>query len=856
MAAKKELTTTEPKKRGRKKQTDLVKIRVSVRNLVEFLLRNGDIDNSKGGRGGEDAMQAGTKIHKKIQKQAGSDYEAEVPMSIIVPFPDFVVSVEGRADGVIHKKSGVIIDEIKGTYRSLEKILKPKKEHLAQAMCYAYMVLVKEELSEISVQVTYCNLDTEATKRFKESLTAEEITKWFKNLMAEYAKWAQMEVDWGRIRNESIHKMTFPMTYRKGQEELIGECRDAFDSGHFLFLEAPTGCGKTITTLYPAIEQMKDGKIRRVFYLTAKTITRTVASDTLNIMRRNALRIKSIVLTAKEKICILNEPECNPRACTRALGHYDRVNDALYDCLTSEEELTREKIVAYANKHSVCPFEFSLDLSLFADVIICDYNYVYDPHIYLRRFFAEGEIEPYLFLTDEAHNLVDRAREMYSAELCKEKMQALAEYIEEECFVKARPAIAKHHAAKIKDCVLQMAASLLQVKRKCDDGKYIYDDWDAFAPQLQAMARFTSVMRKYLEEEDGRGGKLRTAILDLYFEVSHFQDMWEQKGEEYRLYGRITEEERFVVKLLCMDPGRLLTYCHKKAKAGVLFSATMFPMEYYRALLGGSEEDREVLAESIFPKENRLILTAKDVTSRFEDRTLSNYETIAGYIYRTVKAKQGNYMVFFPSFDFAQKVQKALLDKYAPVVFDLLMQKEGMTEEEREAFLSAFRKKPGKKDEDESARNTLLPLFSEDSGISKGRNVLAKLKRSVVGFCVLGGIFSEGIDLVGEELIGAMIVGGGIPYVTLDRDLMRNYFDSDGGKGYEYAYQIPGMNKVLQAAGRVIRTAEDQGIIIYLEKRFLRPEYQILFPKHMKADETVNIERVGREIASFWEAKQ
>ena len=854
MAAKNQLTTKEPKRRGKKKPAgEAVQIRVSVRNLVEFLLRNGNIDNSGGGRAVEGAMQAGSKIHKEIQKQAGSDYEAEVPMSIIVPFQDFVVSVEGRADGVIHKKNGVTIDEIKGTYRNLEKIAKPKKEHLAQAMCYAYMVLVKEELSEISVQVTYCNLETEATRRFKETLTAEEITHWFTNLMSEYAKWAQMEVDWGRIRNESIHNMTFPMTYRKGQEELIGKCREAFEEEHFLFLEAPTGCGKTITTLYPAIEQMKDGKIRRVFYLTAKTITRTVAGDTLNILRRNALRIKSIVLTAKEKICILNEPDCNPRACERANGHYDRINDALYDCLTSEEELTREKIMAYARKHNVCPFEFSLDLSLFADVIICDYNYIYDPHIYLRRFFAESELEPYLFLTDEAHNLVDRAREMYSAELCKEKMQALAEYIEEECFVKAHAAISKHHAARIKDAVLQMAASLLQVKRKCDESnKYVYEDWDEFAPQLQAMARFTSVMRKYLEEEDGRGGKLRKAILDLYFEVSHFQDMWECKGEEYRLYGRITDEERFVVKLLCMNPGRLLTYCHKKAKAGVLFSATMFPMEYYRSLLGGTEEDTEVLAESIFPKENRLILTAKDTTSRFEDRTQENYEVIAGYIYRTVKAKQGNYMVFFPSFDFAQRVQKVLLDKYAPVVFDLLMQKEGMTEEERESFLAKFRKEPEKEEDAEGLQNMLLPVFSEKSGISKGRNVLAKLKRSVVGFCVLGGIFSEGIDLVGDELIGAMIVGGGIPYVTLDRDLMRAYFDEDGGRGYEYAYQIPGMNKVLQAAGRVIRTAEDRGIIIYLEKRFLRPEYEILFPKHMKADEAVNFERVGREIASFW----
>ena len=848
----------------------MTEIHVSVRNLVEFLLRSGDIDNLKGA-GSEDAMEAGNRIHKKIQKMGGAGYEAEVKMSITVPYEDFFICVEGRADGVIVKKSEFTIDEIKGTYRKLDFIREPKREHLAQAMCYAYMVLTKENLSEIGVQVTYCNFETEAIKRFKNTVTKEEITAWFTELMQEYAKWAKAEVDWKKVRDASISEMEFPFTYRKGQKKLVENCRRAYRAEHFLFMEAPTGCGKTVTTLYPAVEALGEGRIERIFYLTAKTITRTVASDTLNILRRNALKIKSIVLTAKEKICILKEPDCNPIACPRAAGHYDRVNDAIFDCITSEEDLSREVIEKYAEKHNVCPFEFSLDLSLFADVIICDYNYVYDPHVYLRRFFAENNSGKYLFLTDEAHNLVDRGREMYSAVLCKEDMGGLASVVEEELEHPRKLPIPAGYARQIAVTLRECESAFLKVKRKCDEGFYVYEDVNLFAPQLKALTRFTSVVQKVMEiEERKRGGKLWKAILNFYFEVSHFQFMWENMGDEYKLYARLTEEGKTEVKILCMDPGRMLRACNKRAVGGVMFSATLFPMEYYKDLLGGNPEDEEVLAKSIFPKENRKILTATDVTSRYDERTDENYDRIAAYIYRMVKAHQGNYMVFFPSFDFAERVHRVLFKNYAPIVFDVLMQTEGMSEEERESFLAKFRKngadngnsgkKGGKSVAPGENQLTLPGIALNTGGSKKGKGPLlqkglAKIKRSVVGFCVLGGIFSEGIDLTGEDLIGVLVVGGGIPFITKDRELMREYFDEDAGRGYEYAYQIPGMNKVLQAAGRLIRTVDDKGIILYLEKRFMKPEYTILFPEHMRTDETVSLSTVSKHIAAFWNAQ-
>lgn len=827
-------------------------VSVSVRKLVEFLLRSGDIDNTAGGKSSEEAMQAGSRIHKKLQKAAGAEYEAEVRMSVTVPFEKFDLVIDGRADGVIKTKSGIVIDEIKGTYRNLDSISGPDKVHLSQAMCYAYIVLTKGELPEIGVQVTYCNLETEAVRRFKQILSKEEITEWFTALVKEYGKWAELEIEWNRIRNESIGSMTFPFEYREGQKKLIKECKKAYESEKFLFLEAPTGCGKTITTLYPAIEALGDGVAARIFYLTAKTITRTVAADTLNLLRKNALKIKSIVLTAKEKICILKEPDCNPKACERARGHYDRINEALFDCITSNEELSREKIEEYALKHMVCPFEFSLDLSLFADVIICDYNYVYDPHVYLRRFFEGGVAGRYLFLTDEAHNLVDRAREMYSATLCKEDMQLLAARIKDETEGKKNPPIPARYADRFVKALEECASSFLKVKRKCDEGYFVYENYEEFSPQLQALSRFTSAIRKYLEEEEKRKNTpLKKAVLDFFFDVCHFQEMWELKEDEYTLYASITEEEKFMVRLLCKDPGRLLKECNKRAVAGVFFSATLFPMQYYKDLLGGDEKDKEILAKSIFPKENRKILVAKDVTSRYEDRTEANDEAVAGYIYRMVKAKYGNYMVFFPSFEFEDRIYHVLNRKYAPVVFDIVMQKEGMSEYEREAFLAKFR--TGEKKEEETQFSLLLPdLSGKKKTLPPLKKGLSAFKKSVVGFCVLGGIFAEGIDLTKDDLIGAVIVGGGVPFVTKDREFISEYFDDDGGKGYEYAYRIPGMNKVLQAAGRVIRTVDDKGIILYLEKRFLKPEYEILFPKHMKPDETVNLNTVARHLSAFW----
>ncbi len=422
-------------------QENVKNIRISVRNLVEFILCSGDLDNTRG-RVDADAMQAGGRLHRKLQKQMGANYSAEVPLNITIPVTrddiDFELTIEGRADGVINNNTirddfsilifeeeeanppEVIIDEIKGVYMELSHMTAPVGVHRAQAMCYAYIYATKYDHNRIGIRLTYCNLETENLRYFEETLTYEELSVWFDHLVNEYAKWAAWQIKWTESRNTAIKALDFPFLYREGQKDLVTGAYKTILRKKKLFIEAPTGVGKTISTVFPTVKAMGEGITQKIFYLTAKTITRTVAEDTFKILGSHGLNLKVVTITAKDKVCILDKPDCNPGACPRAKGYFDRVNDAVHDLITNENDISREHIAAYAEKHCVCPFEMGLDVTLWSDAIICDYNYVFDPNVYLRRFFNNDKQGDYVFLIDEAHNLVDRAREMYSAVLIKE----------------------------------------------------------------------------------------------------------------------------------------------------------------------------------------------------------------------------------------------------------------------------------------------------------------------------------------------------------------------------------------------------------------------------------------------------
>ena len=789
----------------------MVDIRISVRGLIEFIMRSGDLDNRRSSMSTEDAMAEGSRIHRMIQKRQGSSYRAEVPLSYNFETADYNILIEGRADGIMAEPGEIpVIDEIKGTYKDLDKLKKPLPLHLEQAQCYAYMYAVLEGKSFMRVQMTYCNLDTEEIKYFTYDYSYEDLKEWFTKLLLEYKKWTDFVYQWKKLRQETIRKMSFPFLYREGQRELVTGVYQTIYHQRKLFIEAPTGVGKTISTVFPAIKAIGENRADKLFYLTAKTITRTVADDTIQLLRQDGLRLKSVVLTAKEKICFCDKSECNPIACPYAKGHFDRINEALFEVISNEDCFSREVIEHYARIHSVCPFEMSLDLSLFSDAVICDYNYLFDPHVYLKRFFAQGVAKDYIFLIDEAHNLVERGREMYSAVLVKEDFMALKKQI------KSIDSVLEKRLEKCNKI-------LLGLKRECVSYQ-IEEDIDIFIGALQGVS---SRMEKFLEDHDENdhfvSADIREAVLNFYFEVAHFLMIYELVDEKYVIYSYFLENGSFALKLFCMDPSTNLKLSMAKGKSSILFSATLLPIQYYKGLLGGDETDYEMYAKSVFEPEKKALFISKDATSKYTKRNREGYERIAAYIHEIVKNRQGNYMAFFPSYAFMKQVYEVYETSYMDASMEeCIVQDEYMNEEAREAFIGHFSR--------------------ED-----GRN-----ERMLIGFCIMGGIFGEGIDLKNDSLIGAIIVGTGLPQVCFERDILMNYFNEAGKNGFDYAYRYPGMNKVLQAAGRVIRTVEDVGIVALIDDRFLENSYQKLFPREWEQYEVVEVDTVSKRVEKFW----
>ena len=812
-------------------------IHVSVRGVVEFILRSGDIDNSGMAPSVEGAMQLGARFHKKIQSMRGTGYMAEVPLSLSYPCEKFDIVTEGRADGIFTEGTSTgnfCIEEIKGTYRNVSKMKQPIPVHLAQAKCYAHMYLETFDKNErpdlIDVKMTYVNMETEKMKEFDYTFTDLELGEWYDGLMKEYEKWADLELSWKPVRQASIKALNFPYEYRSGQKKLAGSVYRTILEGKKLFLEAPTGCGKTLSTLYPSIKAMGEGLCDRIFYLTAKTITRTAPEEAVGILRSGGLEFKTVTLTAKEKICFLEKTDCNPIGCKYAKGHFDRINEALYALVSEQKNFSREVILEYADKYKVCPFELSLDAALFSDGIICDYNYLFDPHARLKRFFESGNGEKYIFLVDEAHNLVPRGRRMYSSEIREEDLKALRKIIRaslEGC-VKSK-FFKNDYSGKLTKGIGRVLSELKKIKERFGENEVIAgfeEDWYLYETGLEglvkALERLHGTLSEYMEEREKPGmipQALRDALLEMFFGAADFLSVFENLGNDYVIYDKNTPEEGFKVILFCTDPGRNIASCLEQGVSSVLFSATMLPIQYYKSLLGGSAEDYEVYAESVFDPSKRGIFISSDLTTRYRDRSDDEYYRTAEYISKIVGARSGNYMIFFPSYAYMHRVLDIYESGFLRPDDEIAVQGERMTEKEREEFLELF----------EGTGGTLI------------------------GFCVMGGIFSEGIDLKGDSLIGVICVGPGLPGVDMEQNILRTYFDGYDRKGYEYAYMYPGMNKVLQAAGRVIRTEEDTGIVALLDKRFLGPEYRRMFPREWTGINVTSLDDIKEKIEDFWE---
>lgn len=776
-------------------------IRISVRSLVEFILREGDIDNRVSGSMEKDAMLLGGKIHRKIQSRMGTNYTAEVPLKIQMPCDGFVLQIEGRADGVLKDDGKVLIDEIKGILRSLEHLEAPVPVHLAQAKCYAYIYAVQNSLKCIDVQMTYCQMETEEIRRFCQEFEFQELQTWFQDLVTQYEKWAKFEIEWRNVRNDSIRQIEFPFPYREGQRDLVTSVYRTILRKKKLFIQAPTGVGKTMATVFPAVRAVGEGLGEKIFYLTAKTIMRTVAEQAFSLLKEKGLLYKTITLTAKEKICFCEEAECNPDACPYAKGHFDRVNDAVFDLITHSGDWSREVLEEQAKKHMVCPFEMSLDVSNWADAVICDYNYAFDPQAHLKRFFSESGKGEYLFLIDEAHNLVERGREMYSASLYKEDLLEVRKMVKAE-----DPKLAKG----LSECNQQF----LELKRECEH----YQILKSVSHIALKLMNVLSKLEDYLEECKDAEKKKR--VLDFYFAVRSFLNIHDIMDENYVIFSEMMEDGRFQIKLFCVNPAVNLQNYLEQGNSTIFFSATLLPVHYYKKLLSVEKDDYAVYAHSSFPQENKFLFIGTDVSTRYTRRGESTYQRFARYIAVMAEQKKGNYMAFFPSYRFLEEVHTCFLECVDHEV-DSICQVSYMDEEQREEFLEEFEQ---------------------------------EREKSLVAFCVMGGIFSEGIDLTDDKLIGAVIAGTGLPQVCTEREILKQYFNAADMDGFDYAYLYPGMNKVLQSAGRVIRTESDRGVILLLDDRFRAMRYREVFPREWQQYQLGSVKNLEQEIRTFWES--
>ena len=887
-------------------------VQTSVRALVEFILRSGDLDNRRGGWADRDAMAAGSRIHRKIQHRRGAGYMPEVPLRFERDYGTYRLVIEGRADGIwqvsrdaartmLDSEAGrtaeqtgseqaVLIEEIKGVYADLERIQEPVPVHLAQAMCYAFIYGSQNNLEEIFISMTYVNMESEAEKKFVRAYTLQELKSWFEELLTAYHRWAGFQVDWERRRNASMSGLEFPFSYRQGQRDLVVGIYRTILRKKQLFVQAPTGIGKTMSAVFPAVRAVGEGYGEKIFYLTAKTVTRMVAEEAFAILRSYGLLFKNLTITSKEKTCVLDEPDCNPAACPRARGHYDRVNQAIWEMLTEQNAFGREAVLSQAEKWNVCPFEMQLDLSFFMDAVICDYNYVFDPGARLKRFFGEGGHRgDWIFLIDEAHNLVERGREMFSAGLYREdfrdaraiaaeELQKAEEALDMADSGSARsgragrkkkkrgtegqlrldipledegkPAVlpAKPGSSERKKleelrrnlnrfcgAAKQCAKILLQYRHEQESvpaspegGRLLErESIEEFAP---ALMNLSGILEEVLS--DLREGEGRRSLLNFYFSVCSFLDMYDLVDENYIIYTEITPENRFFLKLFCVNPAANLQACLNRGRSAVFYSATLLPVNYYRSLLSAREDDYAVYIRSPFESANRLLLIGRDVSSLYRRRTQGEYERFASYIREMASARPGRYMAFFPSYQMLENVGEVFQERYGNEEMHCMMQKPSMSEEEREAFLAAFQE--------------------ETRGKNPGRPEDAGTEKTLIGFCVMGGIFSEGIDLYGNRLIGAAVIGTGLPQIGEERELLRRYYDRNGKNGFDYAYRFPGMNKVQQAAGRVIRTTEDTGVILLLDERFSRQENRELFPVEWADARACTLRSAGEEIRGFW----
>jgi DNA excision repair protein ERCC-2 len=800
--------TSKTEKTSEHEQNEPLRFKISVRNLIAFSVKEDALWSFSSYR----LANEGSLAHAQLQaiNRANGNYASEVFLSHSFEAMGCILELSGRADGIWKIGDKIIIQEIKTTATPLSEIHENFSEaHWAQGKCYAYLLSVIENIDEVTVRLTYYERDKNEEKSFDRTFTRDKLHRLFKTLIHPYLAWALSQERWKETRNQSIKGIVFPYpSFRKGQKLLAYNVYKCIDDCKRLFVQAPTGIGKTMGVLYPSIKALGEGKLDRLFYATAKTTTRGIAETAYNMLAEQGLRLKVLTLTAKEKVCLNDEKNCSPDKCPFLLGYMSRSRKIVKELLKTNDFFPREVITQAGLRHGICPFELSLDLALSCDLIICDYNYIFDPRVYLRRFFDQKSRENFLIMIDEAHNLFDRARGMYSAELNVRELLDISKEIKKDL-----PLI----NAEIKKLRKALSALEKQTGELLFQAGGVKYNFSKEAPlSLKApIVEFITTTESWISGE--RDEKPYTdKLIKLFFELLHFKNILEIYSEKYRML--ITGKKTgFTIKLICLDPRAMLARNMSAAISTVLFSATLSPLWYFKSILGGREEDITLSLPSPFPRENLLVFNEDCIETRFRHRE-QYHEATAHAIYAWSSSHKGNIIVFFPSYKYLLDVLN-IFKTLAPD-FEILCQDREMDELSREAFLKKF----------------------DDFGDTHR-----------IAFCVMGGIFGEGIDLTGNKLTGVIIVGVGLPQVSPELEIMRDYYNNEASSGFSYVYTYPGINKVLQAAGRLIRSESDYGALLLIDSRFSSSEYLSLLPEEWRPiPRTSQGIITGEFVRKFW----
>lgn len=798
-------------------------IEMTVSELASIACPEGHIDSRGLGRLGSKEM-AGTSIHKKIQKSVGEQYHCGIKFKNTSKIDDIYFYVTGSPDGIICDEGEFTIDEIKAI-SNFGLSDDGSGFHAARLYIFAYFFCVSKGFDSVNTRMTYYNTDDGEIRYAERSVNIEELREYYTQLLsAAYAK-ADFLRERHISRRASARGAKFPYdNLRESQDDMIRECYYDIKQGSRLFCQAPTGIGKTISVIYPSVRAFGDNSVDKIFYLTSKTSIKREAYNAAIKIREGGGEIYTISLSAKEYMCLCDAKDkvqgrlklsCRPDVCKYARDYYKKRDAVILTMLQNHREFNRDIIMKYAKEYEVCPYELSLDLSEYCDLIICDYNYVFSPLVYLRRYFDDVR-ERYVFLVDEAHNLPKRARDMYSSRLQMSDFEAASRLALYE-YQNGADTLARA-INDVCDVFKRLGEACAESMKQTADGvNYGYNV--SREPPFELLDKLDK-LKKAIEswQKNNQGSDIYVEVDNLLYKCEEFLKLSEGFGAGYLSFTNVYGDN--ISQLMyCLDPSWHLSCVQDKATASVMFSATLTPAEYYAEILGGGEKAVSVSFKSPFERENLCVAVVDSISTRFEDRERS-YKKIVSCIAATASAKAGNYLVFFPSYDYMEKVHDAFTKKYGKV--KTVIQKRNMSARDRDEFLS---------------------FFADDKGVLR------------IGFCVIGGMFSEGIDLPGDRLIGSIVVGVGMPGISDTNNIIREYYDEKCSEGYDYAYTYPGFNNVLQATGRVIRKSDDCGIAVLIDDRYSEPRYIRLFPdewKHVKfAGNSQSLAEIARR---FWES--